>query len=197
MFQKSITNEEINELDLLQFKGKIHVITSDSQIKEAVEILRKQSEIGFDTETKPCFVKKKRNLVALLQLSTDTDAFLFRLHYLHNFKEIFEILSNTDILKVGVAINGDFRELNQLEKLNPSNFLELQKYIKKFEIENISLKKMAAIVLGGKVSKRQQRSNWEAQTLSQAQQIYAATDAWASLKIYQKLKNTKKLPEQN
>lgn len=188
MFKKSITKEEVNELDLLQFKGNIHVITSDSQVPAAVEILRNETEIGFDTETRPSFVKKKRNLVSLLQLSTNTDTFLFRLQYLNHFKEIFEILSNPNIIKIGVAINGDFKELNQLEKLNPSNFIELQKYIKNFEIENISLKKMAAIVLGGKVSKRQQRSNWDAKELSNAQKLYAATDSWASLQIYKELK---------
>jgi len=125
MFKKSITKEEVNELELLQFKGKIHMITSDNQIPAAVEILQKETEIGFDTETRPSFVKKKRNLVSLLQLSSDTDTFLFRLHYLNDFKEIFKILSDPKIAKIGVAINGDFKELNQLEKLNPSNFIEL------------------------------------------------------------------------
>lgn len=192
MFQKSITDEEINKLDLLVFTGKIHVITDDNQVPQAIEILQKERVLGFDTETKPCFVKNKRNLVCLLQISTETDSFLFRLHYLHNFKEIFGILSNPKIMKIGVAINGDFNELNQLEKLNPSNFIELQKYIKRFEIENISLKKMGAIVLGGKISKRQQRSNWEAKELTEAQKIYAATDAWACLKIYNKLQEIKK-----
>jgi ribonuclease D len=189
MFKKSITEEEIQKLKPLQFKGKIHLITDDSQILEATKILSMHSEIGFDTETKPNFKKNSRkNLVALLQLSTQTDAFLFRLHYLSNFEPIFDILSNPDILKVGVAINGDFKELHKLQNFNPVNFLELQRYIKNFEIENISLKKMAAIVLGGKVSKRQQRSNWEANDLSQSQLLYAATDAWVSLMIYKKLK---------
>lgn len=48
---------------------------------------------------------------------------------------------------------------------------------------------MSAIVLDGRVSKRQQRSNWETQVLSEAQLRYAATDAWASLMIYKKLKS--------
>jgi ribonuclease D len=90
-------------------------------------------------------------------------------------------------MKIGVAISGDFKELQQLKKFKPSNFIDLQSYVKKFEIENISLKKMAAIVLGRKISKKQQRSNWAAEELTEAQIIYAATDAWVTLLIFEEL----------
>ena len=187
MYQKSITDEEVAQLSPLQFNGKIHIISDDRQIKTAVETLKESKIIGFDTESKPTYKKHQRHKVALLQLATEDIVFLFRLHYLTNYKLLFSILSDPEIMKVGVAVNGDFKELNRLYKFTPANFLELQKYIKNFEIENISLKKMAAIVLGGKVSKRQQRSNWEASILSDAQIKYAATDAWVSLKIYLEL----------
>ncbi len=193
MYQRTITDEEVSKLEPLQFDGRIHLITSDKQIRSAVNFLQSQKVIGFDTESKPTFKKRqRRNKVALLQLATHDVAFLFRLHYLTDYQSIFSILSAPSIMKVGVAVNGDFKELNRLENFTPANFLELQKYIKNFEIENISLKKMAAIVLGGKVSKRQQRSNWETPVLSEAQLRYAATDAWASLKIYCELQKNLK-----
>lgn len=188
MFKKSISDKEINELPIIKFEGNIHLIYRDNQIQEAIEELRKHSVIGFDTETKPNYIKGHRNKVALLQLSTEKDAYLFRLHYLTDLNTIYNILSDDQIAKVGVAVNGDFKELNSLKKFEPKNFIELQKYVKKFNIENIGLKKMAAIILDGKVSKRQQRSNWQANPLSKAQLVYAATDAWASLMIYKKLK---------
>lgn len=188
MFKKSISDQEINELPPIKFEGNIHLIERDNQIAEAVEELKKHSVIGFDTETKPNYKKGHRNKVALLQLSTEKDAYLFRLHYLTNLSPIYSILSDDKIIKVGVAVNGDFKELNSLKKFEPKNFIELQKYVKNFNIENIGLKKMTAIILNGKISKRQQRSNWQANPLSKAQLVYAATDAWASLMIYKKLK---------
>ena len=192
MYQRIITDEEIAQLEPLQFDGRIHIITSDKQVPAAVKFLQTQKVIGFDTESKPTFKKRQHNKVALLQLATLDTAFLFRLHYLTDYRSIFSILSDPSIMKVGVAVNGDFKELKRLENFTPANFLELQKYIKNFEIENISLKKMAAIVLRGKVSKRQQRSNWESPILSEAQLRYAATDAWVSLKIYCELQKNLK-----
>ena len=194
MFRRSITDKEISELPRLKFEGKVHLITKDEQVYDAVEELKRHQIIGFDTETRPSFRKGQRHKVALLQLSTETDAYLFRLHYLSEYQPVFDILSDPDIIKVGVAVNGDFKELKRLHDFEPQNFVELQRYVKEFKIENIGLKKMAAIVLGGRISKRQQRSDWEANPLSEAQINYAATDAWVSLMIYKKLlKNEKKI----
>ncbi|MBN2893771.1 MAG: 3'-5' exonuclease domain-containing protein 2 [Bacteroidales bacterium] len=190
MYKPKISEEELKELEPLQFEGPIHLITSDDQIADAIAILNKSECIGFDTETKPTFTKNTKNSVSLLQLSTEKEAFLFRLHYLSDFEPIFSLLSDPKILKVGVAVDGDLRDLLQLKKFRATNFVELQSYVKNFKIENISLKKLGAIVLNGKISKRQQRSNWELNTLSEAQLRYAATDAWASLMIYKKLKSS-------
>lgn len=187
MYQKIITKEEIENLPLLQFEGNIEIIEKDNDIERAVSILKQSKIIGFDTETKPNFVKKSSNKVALLQLSTLENAFIFRLHYLKKFDLLYSLLSDPNIMKIGVAISGDFKELQQLKKFKPSNFIDLQSYVKKFEIENISLKKMAAIVLGRKISKKQQRSNWAAEELTEAQIIYAATDAWVTLLIFDEL----------
>ena len=190
MFKSTISKEEINELQPLKFEGPIQIISKDIQIEKAVSILSKNRCIGFDTETKPAFKKHQTNKVALLQLSTETEAFIFRLHYLKKFEQIFSLLSNPQIIKIGVAVNDDLKDLLAIQKFEVSNFIELQSYVKSFNIENISLKKLSAIVLNGRVSKGQQRSNWEAKLLSEAQQRYAATDAWASLMIYKKLESS-------
>ncbi len=190
MYKASISNEEIQTLDLLQFEGQIYIISEDKQINAAIEKLKRHRILGFDTETKPNYVKKRKNKVALLQIATNDEVYIFRLQYLTNYTPLFELLSDPNIIKVGVAVDGDLKELLNLKKFRPANFIELQSYIKNFNIENFSLKKMAAIVLNVKISKRQQRSDWEAIDLSEAQLIYAATDAWASLLIYQKLKSS-------
>ena len=187
-FQKSITKDEINELPLEAFEGKIVVIDSDEGLQEAVDYLKQFSVLGFDTETKPSFTKGNVNPVALLQLSSSEKSFLFRLNRIGLPAPIIELLSSSKIIKVGAAIKDDVRGLQDITDFDGNSFLELQQYVTSFGIENFSLKKLAAIVLNFRISKRQQVSNWEANELSVGQLRYAATDAWVSLKIYEGLK---------
>jgi len=188
MIVKSITKEEVQKLPLIAFEGEIYTIDSFSDVIKAVNYLEKQTILGFDTETRPCFSKGKRNEVALLQLSTEKYAFLFRLNNIGLPKELAKILANEKILKIGVALKDDVLALKKITNFEPQGFIDLQTYVKTFEIENFGLKSLSALVLGFKISKNQQVSNWEATTLTDAQKRYAATDAWVSLKIYQKLK---------
>ena len=76
----SIDKQAINELTRVNFAGRIHVIDAISQVKSAIKALRTSSIVGFDTETRPCFHRGERHNVALLQLSTQNDAFLFRIN---------------------------------------------------------------------------------------------------------------------
>ncbi len=187
-FQKSITKEEINDLPLEAFEGEIVIIDSDEGLEEAVEYLKQFPVLGFDTETKPSFTKGSVNPVALLQLSSTEKSFLFRLNRIGLPFPIIELLSNPEIIKVGAAIKDDIRGLQDITDFDGNSFLELQQYVSSFGIENFSLKKLAAIVLNIRISKRQQVSNWEAVELSQGQLRYAATDSWVSLEIYEALK---------
>lgn len=184
MFKESITKEELTELPLKWFEGKIVVVDTKAKLKSAVEILQNELVIGFDTETKPSFKKGVNNQVALLQLSTRNHAFLFRLNRIGLPKEIIKLLANPNIIKPGVAIHDDIKILRNLSDFEPAGFVELQDHAKEMGIQNFSLKKLTAIACGFRISKGQQLSNWEADKLSEAQQIYAATDAWAALEIY-------------
>ena len=186
-FAKSITKEEMVELPLGAFEGKILVVEEDVDIQNAVNILKESKIIGFDTETRPAFKKGRVNKVALLQLSNCEEAFLFRLNGNGLNESIAKLLANKDIIKVGVAIRDDIKALRKLKNFEPQSFIELQDFVKKFDIENFSLQKLAAIVLGFRISKSKQLSNWEAETLGFGQLKYAATDAWVSLKVYKKL----------
>ena len=189
MFKESITKEELVDLPLRWFEGEIVVVDSERKIKSVVEVLSKATIIGFDTETKPAFKKGVFNNVALLQLSTKTQAFLFRLNQIGLPREICKILADPNIIKPGVAIHDDIKGLRLIKKFNPGGFVELQDSAKELGILNFSLKKLTAIACGFRISKGQQLSNWEADELTEKQQVYAATDAWTALEIYKNFSN--------
>ncbi|MDA3881637.1 MAG: 3'-5' exonuclease domain-containing protein 2 [Prolixibacteraceae bacterium] len=184
-YKESITKEELQELPLQQFDGEIIVINKESDAKKAVDYLSKFPFLGFDTETKPAFKKGQINYVALLQLSTNNKTFLFRVNFFELPKSLLKLLSDKSIIKAGAAIRDDIKALQVNKKFNPDGFFELQDEAQDLGLTNFSLKKMAGIMLGIKISKAQQLSNWEAPELTEAQLRYAATDAWISYRIYE------------
>ena len=189
MFKETIPPEEIELLPLAAFPGKITVITGPGpDLDHAVEHLIAQRLIGFDTETKPTFqAHQPRHSTALLQLSSETEAFLFRLHSLGLPQEIADILSARHITKIGAAVGEDIHGLQRYLPFEPHRFMDLQPFGEQYGIQEKSVRKMAAIILGQKVSKAQQCSNWEADPLSDAQILYAATDAWICVMMYKAL----------
>lgn len=189
MFKESISKEELTEMPLKRFEGEIVVVDSRKKLQQAIDELNAAPIIGFDTETKPSFKKGVINKVALLQLSTKNRAFLFRLNRIGLPKEIAAILADENIIKPGVAIRDDIKGLQALKKFKAAGFVELQDVAKEMGILNFSLKKLSAIACGFRISKGQQLSNWEADVLTEAQQRYAATDAWAALEIFETFSN--------
>jgi ribonuclease D len=189
-FLPSISVEEINRLEVKQFEGKIHVIDSPEDATEAAEYIGKHKLIGFDTESKPNFRKGSSNRVSLLQLAIPGEVFLFRLLETGLPDELIKIFEDEEIVFMGVAIRDDIGKLQGIRNFKAAGFLELQKYSSFFKIEDNSLKKLAAIVMGIRISKSQQLSDWEATTLTEAQMRYAATDAWVCLEIYRILRNS-------
>jgi len=186
-FAKSISKEEMNKLPLKAFEGNIHVVENEKDALKAVEFLRQFNKLGFDTETKPSFKKGRTNKVSLLQLSVKDTAFLFRLNGNGLHPEITNLLADTNIKKVGVAIKDDVIALQKLRKFEPVEFVDLQTFVKQLGFQNFSLQKLAALILGFRISKAKRLSNWESAHLTKAQLKYAATDAWVSLEIYNKL----------
>lgn len=187
MFNKHITNKEINELPLSQFSGGIFVIDTFEKLDYYLPLMQDRKIFGFDTETKPSFKKGVVNPVSLLQLTTSNEAFLIRINKIGLPQEIIDILNNKEIKKIGLALKDDIKVLQDIQQHEPQNFIDLQDYVKFFNIESQSLRKIAAIVLNIRISKSQQVSNWEKEELTEGQLIYAATDAWACLQIYKTL----------
>ena len=196
MYIESITPEILEKLEYASFPGKIFIIDSvGAEFNRAIAYLRSQKVIGFDTETRPCFSQNQpRYGVALLQLSGPEKAYLFRVNKIGMHRRICNILANPKIIKVGAAVHDDIRGLQKHQDFRPAAFVDLQKIVCEWGIRDKSVKKMAAIILGIRISKTQQLSNWEADTLSEPQCKYAATDAWVCREMYIRLMRSEKNP---
>lgn len=169
------------------FVGEIDVIDTPDRVADAVAFLMQHPIIGFDTETKPSFRRGNPNKMALMQLSTDDRCFLFRINILGMPDELLSFIHNPDIVKIGLSIHDDFHVMHRSSDVEPRGFIDLQKFVKDYHISDTSLQKIYAILFGQKISKTQRLTNWEAPTLTRPQQVYAATDAWACLRIYNML----------
>ncbi len=185
MYKVSIDKNRLAELPQVIFPGNIYVVDSISMVNSAVRELRKHDVVGFDTETRPSFKKGCVHKVALLQLSTPNECFLFRLNRIGMPASLHDYLEDEKCLKVGLSVHDDFNALRRLTPdLVPSGFVDVQELAVQNHISDISLQKIYAILFGERISKGQQLKNWEGDVLSNAQQQYAAIDAWACIRIY-------------
>lgn len=193
-FTDKISNEDAASLPAIEFGGEIRIIDQERDIAEACKILAAEPMIGFDTETRPSFRPGVTFRVSLLQLSTPRVCYLFRLNKIPLAKPIIQLLENKQVMKIGADVAGDLRSLHQIRHFRDSGFIDLQSIAPQWGIGEKSLRKLSAIVLGQRVSKAQRLSNWEATTLTDKQQLYAATDAWVCIRIYETLLRTPKKP---
>lgn len=191
-YRKSITAEEIKDLPQAAFEGRVVIVNSKEKLLAACKHLSKQPVIGFDTETRPSFKVGVSYNVSLIQLSTADVCYLIRLTDVKLEKELLRLLESKTTLKVGVDVVGDIRNLSKMRRFRADGFVELQQEVANYGIEDKSLRKLAAIILGCSVSKAQRLSNWEAKEFTPAQVRYAATDAWICLEMYNHLKTTQK-----
>lgn len=187
-FPKTITKDVINELPLSHYEGPIELVHTPGQMRVAVAELKKEKVLGFDTETRPSFRRGRNYPPALLQLGGAEKVYLFQLLKLEDLSPVHEVLADPDIVKCGVAIRDDVRKLREQQDFIPAGFVELAEITQKADIINTGLRSLAGIFLGVRISKGAQVSNWSRDNLSDAQTVYAATDAWISREIYLKLK---------
>ncbi len=184
----SITIPELKAYPVKRFKGKIHLIDNPKYVAAAVENLSHFRYLGFDTESKPVFLKGvvNENPISLVQLSTDNEAYLFRINVMGMPDELKKLLENENVLKIGSAISGDLSKIRKLtEPFEPKGFVDIQGIAKAQGIETVGLKRLTAILMGFRISKKHQLTNWDAEKLNMGQISYAATDAWACFKVYQ------------
>lgn len=181
----TISKEELSTLPAACYEGNIILVDTPEAAKAAAKALSQETLIGFDTETKPSFKRGQSNRVSLLQLSTHSECYLFRLNRIGLTPELRGILENKDIMKVGLSIHDDFHNLNKIcGNLNPAGFIDLQQFVKKYLIIDNSLSRIYGIIFNKRISKGQRLTNWEADELTPHQQTYAALDALACIRIY-------------
>ena len=174
----------ISQLKRVEFYGKIYVVTSPVEAENVVDYLLSQPILGFDTETRPAFEKGKRYQCSLLQVSTRTDCFLFRLNKTGLCPAVVRLLGDEQVTKVGLAWNNDMLSLRQLGSFKSGRFIDLQDMVRELGIEDQSLVKIYANLFGERISKAERLSNWERNELTEKQMEYAAIDAWACVRIY-------------
>lgn len=177
----------IPSLPTAQFDGRIIVILTKGETEKAVNYLLSQPILGFDTETRPTFRKGEHHKVALLQVSTPDTCFLFRLNHTGLTPALIRLLEDNTVPKMALSWHDDVNGLQRLKQFNPGHFIDIQQLVKELGVEDMSLQKLYANLFGQKISKRQQLSNWEADILSTPQKLYAATDAWACINLYNEI----------
>jgi ribonuclease D len=183
-FQESVTPEEVNALPLSYYEGKIVLIKDPEKVAAAVEEISRHSVLGFDTETRPAFVKGQFYHISLIQLAIPGKVFLFRTNQCGFTQPLIDLMANDKIRKVGVGLRDDVIGLQKIHDFEAGGFEEIHQYVIDLGIRNTGLRKLAAILLKVRISKGQQTSNWENPILNENQQRYAATDAWICLEMY-------------
>lgn len=179
---------QIGALPRVVFEGGIVVVLTESEAAKAVDFLLAQPLLGIDTETRPTFRKGPMHQVALLQVSTHDVCFLFRLNQLRLSPSVKRLLEDTKVPKIGLSLTDDLHQLRRLGDFETGHFIDLQDHVREIGVEDMSLQKLYANFFGQRISKRQQLTNWEADVLDDKQKLYAATDAWACVMLYEELK---------
>ena len=180
--------KRISSLPRVVFPGRIIVVNNEQDAIQAVNYLLSRPLLGVDTETRPTFHKGEQHRVALLQVSDESICFLFRLNIIGMSESVLRLLTDRTVPKVGLSLHDDIMMLHRRSEFTPGYFIDLQDIVGSFGIKDLSLQKLYANIFGKRISKREQLSNWEARTLNDKQKLYAATDAWACVMLYNELK---------
>lgn len=183
---------KIGSLPRIVFQGRKVVVLTEQEAEKAVDYLLKEEVLGFDTETRPSFKKGVIHKVALLQVSTHDACFLFRLNRIGLCPAVVRLLESEAVKKIGLSWHDDLIGLHKRGDFNAKGFIDLQDHMTELGVKDMSLAKLYANFFGERISKREQLSNWEADVLSEKQQNYAATDAWACVKLYEEYLRLKK-----
>ncbi len=191
----SIAKDQLATMPTVGYSGHIMVVNNIEEAESALAYLKRQGIVGIDTETRPSFKKGRAHQVALIQIATEDICYLFRINQLGFIDGLRDFLEDETIVKVGLSLKDDFFMLHKIGEFQPHGYVELQSLVKEYCIADASLQKIYGIIFGCRISKSQRLSNWEAAELTAAQQMYAAIDAWACLRIYKYLRSGSFVPQ--
>ena len=179
-----LSKEEINDLPMLSYEGEVLLVQTEGELSRALSRLRKETLLGFDTESRPSFKKGRVYPTSLVQLAGADLAVLIRLTHVAFTGSLAELLADPAVVKAGVAIRDDMRSLQKLHDFAPAGLADLADMAKKRGIKAQGLRTLAAHLMRGRISKAAQCSNWAKKTLTPQQIRYAATDAWIGRELY-------------
>lgn len=184
---RTFSKDEVNSLPLFRYEGPVTIVHTPGGLAAAFERIREERLLGFDTESKPNFRKGVINSPTLIQLACSDRVFLIQLNRIPFNKDMASFLASSDHIKTGVAIGDDIRLLNKLYPFTADGLVDLREAARAKGLSTRGLRTLAANFLHMRISKNAQCSNWGSKELTQQQVIYAATDAWVSRLIYERM----------
>jgi ribonuclease D len=183
-FARSISREDMANLPICRYEGKVCLVESAQDLEHALADIRQERVVGLDTETRPAFRKGESHLPCLVQVATAAAVYLFPLRRPAVFPVLADLLAAPRIVKAGVALAHDLRSLKQVFPFNEKNVVDLGRVARRCGFHQTGLRNLAGIFLGRRTPKGNRTSNWAAARLSAAQITYAATDAWACRELF-------------
>jgi len=184
----ALSREDINAMPMDRYRGPVSVVRGEDETAKACRALSREKVLGFDTETRPAFRKGESYNPSLIQLAGAEKVYLFPLINNHIPASLKGLLQDASVLKAGVALEYDLKQLKAMDDFESGGFVSLEPMARAARIKNQGLRGLAAALLGFRISKRAQCSNWSRSDLTDTQIIYAATDAWVSRELYLHLK---------
>lgn len=168
--------------------ANVSLVDSESLALEALEALMSAEVIGFDTESKPTFLKGEVSTGPhLVQLATDTKAYLFPISQSRDTAALKAILESPRLLKVGFGLGNDRSALKSKLSINATNLLDLGAVLRGPDHKGtVGTKVAVAHFFGQRLQKSKKigTSNWSNPRLTERQLLYAANDAHVALLVY-------------
>jgi len=181
---KSISREEMSELPIRRYEGSIHLVAAPADLQRAMQDIGRESVVGFDTETRPAFKRGESYLPSLVQFATADAVYLLQVQQQDYSVAMREIFSSERIIKAGVSVADDLRNLKRLFEFEARAVVDLGTVAKRHGLKQTGVRNLAGIFLGTRIPKGAKTSNWAARRLTPQQIAYAATDAWACRELY-------------
>ncbi len=171
--------------------NRISLVCTGAQAIEARTQLLAAKAWGFDTESKPTFkVGEQSDGPHVLQLSTAERAWVFQLHEPECRAIAADLLAQGGIVKAGFGLGDDRKRIVHKLGIEPQGILELNTIFRERGYrKDMGVKGAVAVLFGQRFikSKKAATSNWANASLSEAQLVYAANDAYAAIRVWQAL----------
>jgi ribonuclease D len=185
---RRISRKEVSDLPIRRYEGSVRLVAAPADLQRAMQDICQDSVVGFDTETRPAFRPGESYLPSLVQFATAGAVYLLQVQQQDYSAAMREIFSSDRIIKAGVSVTDDLRNLKKLFEFEERAVVDLGKVAKRHGMKQTGVRNLAGIFLGTRIPKGAKTTNWAARRLTPQQIAYAATDAWACRELYLRFK---------